>query len=173
MLYTTYEGQTAKIMRYIKKQLDTKYECDLVKLDKTTEIKLTNYQAIIIGTSIRYGNYHKLIKHFIASNYQQLNQMIGAFFGVNLVARKPHKNTPQTNSYTKKFLATIKWQPKLTAVFAGALYYPQYNLFERNVIRLIMWLGRGDTDIKKSVIEYTSWQQVDEFAENFRQLTKP
>lgn len=93
--------------------------------------------------------------------------MKSGFFGVNMVARKPNKNTPETNLYTKKFLAKIAWKPAFTAVFAGALYYPQYNWFDRNMIRFIMLLGKGDTDVTKPVIEYTNWAKVDEFAEQF------
>jgi len=96
--------------------------------------------------------------------------MLSAFFGVNVVARKAHKNTPATNPYTKKFLAKISWQPKLTGVFAGALYYPQYNFFDRLAIRLIMWIGKGDTDTSKPIIEFTNWQKVNQFSEQFLKL---
>jgi len=167
MLYSTYEYQTAKIMQYIMVRLGNKYDYDLVKLDKNTNINLNNYQAIIIGSSVRYGRYPQLITKFINDNYLQLNKMISAFFGVNLVARKEHKNTPFTNSYTKKFLAKIKWQPNLVAVFAGALYFLKYNFWQCLVIRLIMRLGGAKYDVKQDIIEYTNWAKVDEFAKNF------
>jgi len=171
LLYTTREHQTEKIMKRVQFQLNSLFQCDLVQLHKNSDIKLSEYKAIIIGTSIRYGYYDKLIKQFIDNNYQQLNHMVSGFFGVNLVARKAHKNTPETNLYTKKFLAKIEWQPTIKAVFAGALYYSQYNWFDRNMIRLIMWLGKGDTDITKTLIEYTDWNKVDEFTEQFKALS--
>ncbi len=40
-----------------------------------------------------------------------------------LVARKPEKNTPETNPYLKKFLKQISWQPMELAVFAGRIDY--------------------------------------------------
>ncbi|WP_392566513.1 menaquinone-dependent protoporphyrinogen IX dehydrogenase [Utexia brackfieldae] len=167
MLYTSNEGQTAKIMLFIKAIIDKQFECDCIQLTSTTEIDLSQYQAVIIGTSIRYGYYSKLIKQFIDANTAQLNQIYGAFFGVNLVARKPNKDNPETNLYTRKFLAKLTWQPKLKAVFAGALFYPRYNWFDRNMIRMIMWLGKGETDISIPMIEYTNWNKVQEFAETF------
>ncbi len=168
LLYTTHEQQTAKIMQRIKSQLGSEFDCTLIELRYDSQINLCEYQSVIIGTSIRYGFYSNLIKQFIDNNYQQLNLMKSAFFGVNLIARKINKNTPETNLYTRKFLAKIKWFPKLKAVFAGALFYPSYNWFDRNMIRFIMWLGKGDTDVTKHIIEYTDWDKVDIFAQTFK-----
>lgn len=168
LLYTTHEHQTEKIMKRIQFHLDSLYDCKCIELQKNSQINLSDYGAIIIGTSIRYGFYSQLIKQFIDTNEKQLNQMISGFFGVNLIARKANKNTPETNLYTRKFLSKIHWQPKLTAVFAGALYYPQYNWFDRNMICFIMWLGKGETDVTKPMIEYTDWEKVDQFALKFK-----
>jgi len=170
LIYTSHNGQTAKIMRRIQTRLSANYACDLIRLQAKTVINLDDYQAVILGTSIRYGYYSKTAKKFIANNYEQLNNKISAFFGVNLVARKAHKNTPETNLYTKKFLSKIKWIPTLKAVFAGALYYPQYNFFDRAAIRFIMWIGGGDTDTSKPIIEFTDWHKVDAFAQDFAKL---
>ena len=167
LLYTTHEKQTLKIMQRIKAQLEGKCDCDLIELKSDSKIDLSQYQAVLLGCSIRYGFYSKVMKKFIDENYQQLNKIKSGFFGVNVVARKPNKNTPETNLYTKKFLAKIAWKPTITAVFAGALYYPKYNWFDRNMIRFIMWLGKGDTDVTKEIIEYTNWDKVNEFAQQF------
>lgn len=167
LLYTTHEKQTLKIMQRIKSHLDKKLSCDLIELLPTAQIDLNHYQAALLGSSIRYGFYSKVMKKFIQQHYQYLNNVPSGFFGVNVVARKANKNTPETNLYTKKFLASIPWRPTIAAVFAGALYYPQYNWFDRNMIRFIMWLGKGDTDVTKPVIEFTDWQKVDQFAHQF------
>lgn len=169
LLYTSREGQTEKIIQHIKARLDKQFQCDCIKLEPYSTIDLNIYQAVIIGTSIRYGYYPKSIKKFIQSHTKQLNTMYSAFFGVNLVARKVNKNTPETNLYTRKFLNSIEWHPNLKAVFAGALYYPRYNLFDRYMIRFIMWLGKGETDISKPIIEYTDWSRVNVYTEQFIQ----
>ena len=36
-----------------------------------------------------------------------------------MVARKPEKNTPETNPYMKKFLKISNWKPNKLGVFAG------------------------------------------------------
>jgi menaquinone-dependent protoporphyrinogen oxidase len=93
----------------------------------------------------------------------------GAFFSVNL-ARKPEKRTPQTNSYTRKFLLNSPWQPQRCAVFAGALRYPRYRWYDRFMIRLIMKMTGGETDTSKEVV-YTDWQAGCQFAREIAQMT--
>lgn len=167
-LYASYEGQTEKIMTRIQAILSPYFQCDSIKFMSDMQIELSKYQAIIIGSSIRYGFYHKKIKQFILTHYSTLNTMYSAFLGINMVARKPHKSTPETNSYTRNFLAKLPWKPNMKVVFAGALYYPRYNWFDKQMIRFIMWLGKGDTDIRKPIIEYTNWDKVATFAEQFK-----
>ncbi len=77
----------------------------------------------VIGASIRYGHFHPAVDRFVKKHLAALQALPGAFFSVNLVARKPEKRTPQTNSYTRKFLLNSPWQPQSCAVFAGALRY--------------------------------------------------
>ena len=86
------------------------------------------------------------------------------------MARKPEKRTPQTNSYTRKFLLNSPWQPDLCAVFAGALRYPRYRWYDRFMIRLIMKMTGGETDTRKEVV-YTDWTQVSSFAREIAHLS--
>jgi menaquinone-dependent protoporphyrinogen oxidase len=81
---------------------------------------------------------------------------------VNLVARKPGRDQPDSNPYVKKFLRQIAWQPQHVAIFAGKLNCPIYNWFDRNIIRLIMFITKGPTD-PTTVREFTDWQKVDAF----------
>ena len=83
-------------------------------------------------------------------------------FSVNVVARKPEKNTPETNPYLQKFLKQIPWQPRHMAVFAGKINYPIYTFWDRQAIRFIMWMTKGPTDLT-TVVDFTDWNKVEEF----------
>jgi menaquinone-dependent protoporphyrinogen oxidase len=128
-----------------------------------------NYDAILIGASIRNGKHNPAVMDFITRNQALLEAKPSGFFSVNLVARKPAKNTPETNPYTKAFVAKSPWQPKLLGVFGGDLDYQRYSAFDRNVIRFIMWLTKGPTD-PQTKDEYTNWDEVERFAERFAAL---
>ena len=86
---------------------------------------------------------------------------------MNVVARKFEKNTPETNPYIKKFLKVSKWQPKKLGVFAGKVDYPNYNFFDKYIIKLIMFITGGPTDTSQSY-EFTDWSKVDNFAKELK-----
>jgi menaquinone-dependent protoporphyrinogen oxidase len=97
------------------------------------------------------------------------NKIKSAFFSVNVVARKPQKNTPSTNPYVKKFLNKTLWKPTKVAVFAGKVNYPSYKFLDKHIIRFIMWLTKGPTDISKSY-EFTNWNDVTEFGKIIKEM---
>lgn len=164
MLYTTNEGQTLKIMQRIQSKLQIGNNCEIVELTKETKVDFNTYDCFIFGSPIRYGFYSKTMRDFLNNNCEILKTKTTAFFGVNLVARKPHKNTPQTNVYTRKFLEKLSLKPNLIAVFAGALTYPKYKLVDKYMIKFIMWMAKGETDTSKEFVEYTDWKKVDTFS---------
>lgn len=169
ILYSSRDGQTQSIASYIANKLQETLGCDVIDLQQADHIELGHYQQVLIGASIRYGHFNTALHRFVKQHAEQLNQMPSAFFAVNLTARKPEKRSPQTNAYTRKFLLSSPWQPKQCAVFAGALRYPRYRWFDRVMIRFIMKMTGGETDTSKEV-EYTDWQQVDRFAQEFSRI---
>ncbi|MFA0443066.1 protoporphyrinogen oxidase [Vibrio sp. 10N.286.49.C2] len=169
-LYSSREGQTKKIIeRIANEQGDS--EAEFVDLNTVGDIDLQNYERVLIGASIRYGHLNKKLYQFINRNLKQLEESRVAFFCVNLTARKEDqgKDTPEGSAYIKTFLKKSPWQPSLIGVFAGALYYPRYNPFDRFMIKLIMKMTGGETDTTKEV-EYTNWDKVTLFASKFQEM---
>ena len=103
--------------------------------------------------------------NFINDNFLVLESKKNAFFSVNVVARKPEKNSPDTNPYVIKFLEKINWKPKNIEVFAGKIDYPKYKFIDKYSIKFIMWVTKGPTDTSQSY-EFTDWNKVEAFAEN-------
>ncbi|PID51272.1 MAG: menaquinone-dependent protoporphyrinogen IX dehydrogenase [Pasteurellales bacterium] len=166
ILYVTADGQTKRIAENIAENIQGEISIFSLQEHKISAQQLNNADQIIIGASIRYGHFKPIVAKFIAQHYEILNQKKSAFFSVNIVARKPGKNTAQTNAYTKKFLQKIKWKPTIAEVFAGRLMYPKYRWYDRLAIQFIMRLTGGETDTTKE-FEYTNWKQVKAFAEKF------
>ena len=164
ILYSTTDGHTLAICRRLRQVIEQHgHQVTLISLDNDVSPDLTLFDKTVIGASIRYGKHQAQVYEFIKENAQLLDSKPNAFFTVNVVARKPDKNQPETNPYLKKFLQQVPWQPKQLAVFAGKLDYPKYSFWDRQIIRLIMWLTKGPTD-SKTVVEYTNWKQVEAFA---------
>lgn len=170
ILYSSRDGQTHAISSYIASELKEKFSCDVIDLVHAGHVDLKSYDQVMIGASIRYGHFNAVLDKFVKKHADTLNQMPSAFFGVNLTARKPEKRSPQTNAYVRKFLLNSPWEPAICGVFAGALRYPRYRWFDKVMIQLIMRMTGGETDTSKEV-EYTDWQQVAKFAEDFGQIS--
>jgi len=165
LLYSTVDGHTLTICQHIRRELEAEGNTvTLSKIEDAGETDLAPFDKIVIGASIRYGKHRPSVFTFVAKHLAQLESKPSAFFTVNIVARKPEKNHPDTNPYLKKFLQQSRWQPKLLDVFAGRLDYPRYRPFDRMMIRFIMLITKGPTD-PSTVVEFTDWQRVDAFAQ--------
>lgn len=169
IIYSTTDGHTRSICERLQEIAADGNDVDLVAMADQPGIDIAPYDKVVIGASIRYGKHQKEVFDFIERNRSALENKTNAFFSVNVVARKPEKNTPETNPYLQKFLKKIAWQPANLAVFAGKLDYPRYGAFDRTMIRFIMWMGKGPTDPSLTV-EFTDWDKVDEFGQRIVEM---
>ena len=163
ILYSTTDGHTVEICKRLKSVIEERGDSvELANLADSPRMDDFQFDKIVIGASIRYGKHQKTVYEFIRSNRETLEQYPNALFSVNVVARKPEKNTPETNPYLQKFLKQIDWKPQNLGVFAGKLVYPALGPVDRTMIRFIMWMTKGPTD-PTGTYEFTDWNKVDEF----------
>ena len=165
IIYSTTDGHTKKICEHIVDQTRGSLETTLMTISGISREELIKYDNIIVGASIRYGKHKKEVHKFIKKNLNIINSKNNYFFSVNAVARKDNKNTPETNPYVVKFLKQTAWNPTYTGVFGGKVDYPKYKFYDKHIIRFIMWLTKGPTDITKSY-EFTDWNSVTSFSKN-------
>lgn len=167
ILYSTTDGQTKKIGQVLKQRFESKsFIVTLRNIDDyhLSSQSIAGFDAIVIGASVRYGKHKKTVSHFIKKQEQALKKTLFAFYSVNLTARKAEKNTPQNNPYLVKFYTRLPIIPRIDAVFAGRLAYPEYKWYDRMMIRFIMKITKGPTD-PSTVKEFTDWQAVANYAE--------
>jgi menaquinone-dependent protoporphyrinogen oxidase len=165
IVYSTVDGHTRKICERLRDSIETRGDrVTLVALEQADAADLAAYDKIVVGASIRYGKHRPAVREFVDANVRVLDAKPNAFFSVNIVARKPQKDRPETNPYVQKFLRQIRWQPKELDVFAGRLDYPRYGFIDRQMIRFIMLMTRGPTN-PETVVEFTDWERVEAFAQ--------
>ena len=164
IIYASTDGHTRKICERLRALLEAaNHLVTLVSIENAGALALSAFDKIVLGASIRYGRHNPLVLEFVNTYQHVLEAKPTAFFSVNIVARKPHKNRPETNPYLQKFLKQTRWRPTELDVFAGRLDYPRYGLLDRLMIQFIMWITQGPTD-RRSVVEFTDWQRVEAFA---------
>jgi len=165
IIYATTDGHTLKISEHLRQLIEQHdHQVTLMPVNDALNMNPEPFDKIVLGASIRYGKHGKQVYEYIKRNEHLLDSRPNAFFSVNVVARKPEKNQPETNPYLKKFLKQISWQPKELAVFAGKIDYQRYSFRDRQIIRLIMWMTKGPTD-PETVVEFTDWKQVETFGQ--------
>lgn len=135
----------------------------LSEIGKDASADGTPYDKLVVGASIRYGRHREEVYEFVEAHRHRIERKPNAFFSVNVVARKRGKDTPEGNQYVQDFCRRARWIPDELDVFAGKIEYSKYGRIDRNMIRFIMWLTKGPTDLRSSV-EFTNWSQVEVFA---------
>lgn len=158
-IYSSSNGQSLKICE----TLNEEKESLILNIDRLNSVNLDNFDQIIIGASVKYGDHNKKIYNFVKNNKILLKTKKTVFFSVNATARKSEKNTPNTNPYIIKFLKKTNWKPDHIGVFAGKIDFPNYNFLEKYLIKFIMWITNGPTDTTKTY-EFTDWDAVKKFS---------
>jgi menaquinone-dependent protoporphyrinogen oxidase len=164
VVFSTTDGHTRAICERMARGLESRgVSVSLRPVAECGDAEVAASGAIVIGASIRYGKHKPEVAAFVTRHRASLLARPNALFSVNVVARKPHKDRPETNPYFRKLLQQIAWQPQLAEVFAGRIDYPRLGPVDRTMIRFIMWLTHGPTDPTRS-FEFTDWQRVDALA---------
>ena len=163
IIFSSTDGHTLKICERIMGFEKNKDDSQIASISEAENINISEFKRIIIGASIRYDKHKPYLYEFIESNLDEISSKENAFFSVNVVARKPEKNTPETNPYVKKFLLKTSWKPRSLEVFAGKIDYPKYNFVDKHMIRFIMWMTKGPTNTNNTY-EFTDWDMIDSFA---------
>ncbi|HJW12213.1 MAG TPA: flavodoxin domain-containing protein, partial [Albitalea sp.] len=128
LLCSSTDGQTRKICERLRERMqDAGDAVTLAMIEDAGELSPAGFQLAVIGARIRYGKTDARVIAYANRHAAALNAMPSAYFSVNIVARKPEKNRPETNPYVQAFLKRVAWRPRMLEVFAGKLDYPRYG----------------------------------------------
>jgi len=164
LLCSSTDGQTRRICERLRRTLeDAGATVTLTMIEDAGGLAPAGFDLAVVGARIRYGRTDARVIDFARRHAATLEAMPNAYFSVNIVARKPGKDRPETNPYVAAFLRRARWRPRRVEVFAGRLDYPRYGVLDRLVIRIIMRMTGGPTRAD-TVVEYTDWSRVEAFA---------
>jgi menaquinone-dependent protoporphyrinogen oxidase len=169
ILYGTTEGQTEKIAHRMADAIRIKGHQAVTQCVNglPSDFSLENFDAVILGGSIHMGKYQKSLKTFVAEYVDRLNSMPSAFFTVCMGIQSRHESDRQTASrYGERFIQETGWKPRKAETFSGAVKFTQYNFITRFIMKRISGREGGSTDTSRDH-EYTDWEAVRRFAEQF------
>jgi menaquinone-dependent protoporphyrinogen oxidase len=168
--YGTSEGQAAKVSDYIadvaRDHGHTAETMDVRELANGSA--MGSYDAVVVGASIHMGRHEDYVRDFVGENRASLERVPSAFFSVSLTAHDENeKARKEVESYVEKFAEETGWRPDKTGIFAGALLYTHYGFIKRRMMMKISRdQGNPDTDTSRDY-EYTDWEDVRWFTEEF------
>lgn len=172
LLYASHDGQARRIATRISVRLAEQYIAALprdlaVRFPGTKELKAA--PLIVIVAAVRYGRHLRAAECLLADYKKSMSSAPLVFVSVNLTARKPGRNVVETNQYLRRSLLRHGVTPSFATAVAGRLDYPRYRWLDRQIIRLIMKLTGGPTDLTRCT-EFTDWDAVDAIAYRVAEL---
>ncbi len=167
MLYGTTDGQTGKIARAVADTLRTfNHDVDVINA-RTGWPQAAAYDAVVVAASVHAGGYQRAVHRWVHAHADALNTRPTAFISVCLgILQRDPKADADLKAILTRFLTATGWQPRMAKAVAGALPYTRYNPFTRWIMKRIVSKAGGDTDTSRDY-EYTDWQDLRVFAEDF------
>ena len=171
IVYASTHGHTGRIAARIAAVLEAAgADADLRAVADAGDCDPRAYDAVIAGGSIHLGSHQDELVAWARGNARLLNGRPSAFFSVCLaVADDSDEAREQARTWIDDFADDTGWTPRVTASFAGALQYCEYDPFTRLLMRLLMARGDHPTDIRQDV-DYTDWAAVEAFARTVADL---
>ncbi len=164
IIYASRDGHTRQITQRMQRLLDDHgAQARLVDVASSTDLDPSAFDVVAVGGSVVYGKHDPRLSRFLTDNAERLSGCRKVFFSVNLIARKAEKRTIEGNVYVRKLLDSLSVDFDHVEILAGKLDYPSYGFFDRIMIQLTMKFTDGPTD-RKTVVDYTDYEQVDRFA---------
>jgi menaquinone-dependent protoporphyrinogen oxidase len=168
--YGTTDGHTAKIAKSIADTLRGRGdEVDVIEAG-SAEPDPEGYTGIVVAASLHGGRHQRKVARWVRSHAHVLARKPTALVTVclGILERKPAVRQ-QIVSIVERFCETSGWQPTMTKTVAGALLYTRYGWLKRWIMKLIVRKAGGDVDTSRDY-EYTDWNDVRAFAEQFDRL---
>ena len=167
IVYTTREGQTARVAQHIADRLRTRADVTAhVFSTEEAPQRLADFDAIAVGGSVHFGKHESDLLDYVRKHRDELTARPSAFFSVSGAAGSEVESyAGQASDYANEFIDQTGWNPDVVGIFAGAIKYTQYGFIKKRIMRHIAKKEGEPTDTSRDH-ELTDWADVDAFADD-------
>ena len=133
--YASRCGSTGEVAQAIAQELTAQGQAVDVRLAKDVS-DLSGYQAVVVGSAIRFGKWLPEAVTFVEKNRLALNRVPTAFFSVHALALD---DSTASQRRRRAYLDTVRRivAPKHEAFFAGKVDPARLSIGERFLARLV------------------------------------
>jgi menaquinone-dependent protoporphyrinogen oxidase len=174
LVYASTHGHTAKIAARLADTLRAEgLEVDLRDVTSAGDAWPTRYDVVVVGASLHKERHQKEIVSWVIERREALAQPPSVFFSVSLsAAEDTEQSRAATQGCIDAFIAQTGWLPTRAEPIAGCLQYREYDVFTRQLMRLLMRSKGHPTDVSHDH-DYTDWDAVDGLAHEIGRLARP
>jgi menaquinone-dependent protoporphyrinogen oxidase len=159
--YASGYGATAEVAKTIAHRLQENHEVDLVPSNKVRDLE--QYDAIVIGSSLRAGRWLGTMNKFLRRYREQLIEKPLAIFTVCLEARTMDGSRRVLQEHMPRLMKPFTaLAPVACEAFGGVLDFDRYNFAVRTIMRNMMAKEGMPTSGFK---DYRDWESIHEWAD--------
>ena len=144
---------------------------DLSDVAFAANAKPGRYELVVVAGSLHKEHHQKELVAWVTERRDALAHVPSAFLSVSLSAAE---DTPESHAATQRCIDAFCEQTGLTPTrserIAGALQYREYDVFTRQLMRLLMKRMGHPTDASQDY-EYTDWDGVDRLGRELAAMT--
>lgn len=111
----------------------------------------TGYDAVVVGSGVRAGTWHKSASEWVASNAASLKATPVALFTVGLTPATEPEKTEEVRAYSKPVEEAAGIRPVEVGTFAGWFEPDKFSFLERTILSA-MKAPKGD---------FRDWDAID------------
>lgn len=133
--YATRAGSTVEVAAAIGEALSGRgFSVDVKPVKEKPPVE--GYQAVVIGSAIRMGNWLPAAVNFIKDNQAQLSRVPTAFFTVHMLNRGEDEASRQAR---QAYTATVRQilAPVDEAFFSGKMDYSRLSFLDRTIAKAV------------------------------------
>jgi len=111
---------------------------------------VAGYDAVLVGSGVRAGSWHKPVKEWVAANADALKAVPVAFFTACLTMADAEK-ADEVRAYTDALIAETGVEPVDVGLFAGWNEPKEFPFVERTILKLM----------KAPTGDFRDWDAID------------
>jgi menaquinone-dependent protoporphyrinogen oxidase len=171
VVYASTHGHTAKIAARVARAMrEQGVEVDLREVAGASDARPDRYGAVVVAASLHREHHQEKIGDWVAAHRKALQRRPSVFVSVSLSAADDgDESCAATQRCVAAFCAQTGWTPTRTERIAGCLQYREYDVFTRQLMRLLMRRMGHPTDGSRDY-DYTDWDAVDRLGREVAKL---
>ena len=167
ILYGTTEGQTRKIVTFLRDRLAQR-GCAVTLVDAVEtppDLDPRSFDRVVVAASVHVGRYQAAVENWAHRQAAALSSARATFLSVSLAAAGTDEDDVKGLAQcVADFARRTGWTPATVYHAAGAFRYTEYDFFKRWALKYIAWRHGAPTDTTRDW-ELTDWAALERFAD--------